>query len=75
MSEMQSEMDAVEELPNENRVVTVEDPEAPEADAAEQHTELRDAEEPLPSPGAADVDEADAFEQSRVVDLDEDEYR
>lgn len=68
-------MDAVEELPREHLGGVVEDPEAPEADAAEQHTELRDAEAPPPSPSAAAVDEADAVEQSRVVDLDEDEYR
>jgi len=65
----------MEDLPREHLGEVVEDPEAPETDAAEQHTELRDADEPLPSPGAAHVDEADAFEQSRVVDLDEDEYR
>ncbi|MEU4796056.1 hypothetical protein [Streptomyces sp. NPDC023327] len=50
--------------------------EAPEADTAEQHTDLapsgddslRDAD-----PNAAS--EADLAEQARVVDLDEDDYR
>ncbi|MFI6500674.1 hypothetical protein [Nonomuraea typhae] len=49
-------------------------PETPEADAAEQHRQLRDEEDrrreyPL------DVDPADAAEQDRVVDYDDDDYR
>jgi hypothetical protein len=50
--------------------------EAPEADAAEQHTEIQPQEddalvglEPLEAP------EADAAEQARVVPLDEEDYR
>ncbi|MET3985948.1 hypothetical protein [Streptomyces sp. PvR034] len=51
-------------------------PEAPEADAAEQRTDLA----PLEDDPAieADPDEAadgDAAEQARVVPLDEDDYR
>ncbi|MDG4861117.1 hypothetical protein P8605_23580 [Streptomyces sp. T-3] len=51
------------------------DEETPEADAAEQHTDLqqRDDEPPHYDPAAANP--ADAAEQARVVDLDEDEYR
>jgi hypothetical protein len=50
-------------------------PETPEADAAEQRREIRqDAGGPrreLP----LDVDPADAAEQDRVVDFDDDDYR
>ena len=70
-----SEMDVEEELPRERDEEAIEDPEAPEADAVEQHMELRDAAEPRPATDALDVNEADAFEQAQVVDLDEDEYR
>ncbi|MFC8506171.1 hypothetical protein ACFU3J_31865 [Streptomyces sp. NPDC057411] len=52
------------------------DEETPEADAAEQHTELQQHEDEQPSPliheGAND---ADALEQTRVVAVDEDDYR
>ncbi len=50
------------------------DIEAPEADAVEQHRSVRTVEERrerLPF----DVDPADAAEQARVVELDEDDYR
>ncbi|MEU1408400.1 hypothetical protein ABZ471_39935 [Streptomyces sp. NPDC005728] len=50
--------------------------EAPEGNAAEQHTDVRqDHDDPLTrvDPGAAN--EADAVEQARVVALDEDDYR
>lgn len=48
--------------------------EAPEADAAEQHSDVRqDRDDPITDIDA-DADEADAVEQSRVVPLDEDEY-
>ncbi|GGV01694.1 hypothetical protein [Streptomyces spectabilis] len=52
------------------------DEETPEADAAEQHTELapqHDGSLEDVDPGAANV--ADVAEQARVVDLDEDDYR
>ncbi|MEV1247272.1 hypothetical protein AB0L53_38180 [Nonomuraea sp. NPDC052129] len=45
--------------------------EAPEADAAEQHRDVRDAEGETP----LEVDPADAAEQYREVDLDDDDYR
>ena len=52
------------------------DLEAPDADAAEQHALVA-------APGGAvaevflpyDADEADAAEQARIVELDEDDYR
>ncbi|NEB77885.1 hypothetical protein G3I40_22090 [Streptomyces sp. SID14478] len=53
------------------------DVEAPEADAAEQLTELAPEQDDVPS-DAADPDganEADRAEQARVVALDEDDYR
>ena len=51
-------------------------PEAPEADAAEQHADvLHQREAPLSGPGSDEVDTADALEQSRVVEENEDEYR
>jgi hypothetical protein len=50
--------------------------EAPEADAAEQRTEIRQHRDlPPESTPAADADPADVAEQGRVVELDEDDYR
>ncbi|WP_434596150.1 hypothetical protein [Streptomyces sp. A5-4] len=50
--------------------------ETPEADAAEQHTELRqDRDDPLTGIDRDAANEADAVEQARVVALDEDDYR
>ncbi|MER5741249.1 MULTISPECIES: hypothetical protein [unclassified Streptomyces] len=55
---------------------TVLDEEVPEADAAEQHKELRpDEDEPLHDIDHDAADEGDASEQARVVTLDEDDYR
>ncbi|MFF5445147.1 hypothetical protein [Streptomyces sp. NPDC012888] len=53
------------------------DAEAPEADAAEQHTELSPREdEPLAGQERrAEAADGDAAEQARVVALDEEEYR
>ncbi|MEV3854464.1 hypothetical protein AB0J38_09075 [Streptomyces sp. NPDC050095] len=53
------------------------DVEAPEADTAEQLTELAPAQDDVPEE-SADPDganEADRAEQARVVALDEDDYR
>jgi hypothetical protein len=51
------------------------DIEAPEADSAEQRATLGEAsDEPVHS-APFEVNEADAAEQSRVVELDEDDYR
>ncbi|WP_369201779.1 hypothetical protein [Streptomyces sp. PU-14G] len=53
-----------------------ENPEATEADAAEQHADLlRQRDEPLAPSGSHEADPADAAEQARVVELNEDEYR
>ncbi|MFI6942197.1 hypothetical protein ACIBI4_23235 [Streptomyces sp. NPDC050418] len=52
------------------------DPDAPEADAAEQRTELRQHQDDSAEgfdPAAANA--ADVAEQARVVDLDEEDYR
>ncbi|MER8237060.1 hypothetical protein [Streptomyces sp. NPDC094049] len=55
---------------------TVLDDEIPEADAAEQHTELRQREdEPVTHLERDSANEADSSEQARVVALDEDDYR
>lgn len=51
-------------------------PEAPEADAAEQRTDIRpEDDERAESVDPAAANEADVAEQSRVVPLDEDDYR
>ncbi|MEX0169202.1 hypothetical protein [Streptomyces sp. LMG1-1-1.1] len=50
--------------------------EIPEADAAEQHTEVQQREdEPVTHIEHESANEADASEQARVVTLDEDDYR
>lgn len=52
------------------------DAEAPEADAAEQNTELSPVEDdPLTGLGLREAGAADTAEQARVVALDEDDYR
>ncbi|MCX4971589.1 MULTISPECIES: hypothetical protein [unclassified Streptomyces] len=53
------------------------DPEAPEADAAEQRKGLEPQEDdgPLTVGDPASADEGDLAEQARVVELDEDDYR
>jgi hypothetical protein len=55
------------------------DLEAPEADRAEQHTELlQHRDDPVtarPSDRDGEADPADTAEQRRVVELDEDDYR
>ncbi|MEU9718009.1 hypothetical protein [Streptomyces sp. NPDC047976] len=52
------------------------DAEAPEADAAEQHTEIQPQDdEPLAGVDRGEAPEADAAEQARVVPLDEEDYR
>ncbi|MER5310112.1 hypothetical protein ABT034_20275 [Streptomyces sp. NPDC002773] len=56
--------------------VEVLDEEIPEADAAEQHTDLQQREdEPLTHVERDSANEADSSEQARVVALDEDDYR
>lgn len=52
------------------------DQEIPEADAAEQHTELQQREdEPVTHVERDSANEADSSEQARVVTQDEDDYR
>ncbi|MCJ1678010.1 hypothetical protein MTF65_11770 [Streptomyces sp. APSN-46.1] len=52
------------------------DAETPEADAAEQRTELRPSEDdPLTPLEGSEATDGDAFEQARVVPQDEDDYR
>ncbi|MFF7135226.1 hypothetical protein RKD27_003376 [Streptomyces sp. SAI-126] len=52
------------------------DVEAPEGDAAEQHTEVaRDRDDPLTGVDPDRANEADLVEQARVVSIDEDDYR
>ena len=52
------------------------DPEAPEADVAEQLAELRpDEDEPVTGASTGEAADGDAAEQARVVPLDEDDYR
>ncbi|MEV6593410.1 hypothetical protein [Streptomyces acidicola] len=52
------------------------DVEAPEADAAEQHTDLAPhRDDPLTGVDPDSANEADRVEQARVVELDEDDYR
>ncbi|MFF3287799.1 hypothetical protein [Streptomyces sp. NPDC003023] len=52
------------------------DEEVPEADAAEQHTDVRsERDDPVNHVDPATANEADAVEQTRVVKLDEDDYR
>ncbi|GGL78137.1 hypothetical protein GCM10010129_22250 [Streptomyces fumigatiscleroticus] len=50
--------------------------EAPEADAAEQHTEVApDRDDPLTEVDPDRASEADLLEQARIVSLDDDDYR
>ncbi|GAA4901746.1 hypothetical protein ACFPM3_27975 [Streptomyces coeruleoprunus] len=61
---------------NNGTAVAALDEETPEADAAEQHTELQQRDDdPLTriDPSVANV--ADAAEQARVVAVDEEDYR
>lgn len=51
------------------------DIEAPEADAVEQHTPVRHAENGNATSVPLETNEADAADQRRVVELDEDDYR
>lgn len=52
------------------------DVEAPEVDAAEQHADIDpDRDDPLTGVDPARGNEADLLEQTRVVSLDEDDYR
>jgi hypothetical protein len=53
----------------------VEDVEAPEVDAAEQHHDLLpNRDEPVNADALSEANEADRMEQARIVDVDEDDY-
>ncbi|MCC5478873.1 hypothetical protein ACFV2N_21125 [Streptomyces sp. NPDC059680] len=69
-----TEPDTIEDL--EADTVPEIDVEAPEVDAAEQHTEVKpDRDDPLTGVNRDAANEADLAEQARVVSLDEDDYR
>jgi hypothetical protein len=52
------------------------DVEAPPADAAEQHADVKpDRDDPLTGVDPDRANEADLIEQTRVVSIDEDDYR
>ena len=60
---------------DEEETVTA-DVEVPEADAAEQHTDLRpERDDPLEGIDVAAADPGDASDQARVVGFDEDDER
>ncbi|MGW0709136.1 hypothetical protein ACWD4G_24815 [Streptomyces sp. NPDC002643] len=60
----------------EDESVPPDDVEAPEADAAEQHTDVTpDRDDSLTDADRNAADEGDLAEQARVVSLDEDDYR
>lgn len=63
-------LDELEELGDAAR-----DIEAPEADAVEQHTDLLRRRDLPVTDRTEEADAADAAEQARVVELDEDDYR
>ncbi|MGW7530410.1 hypothetical protein [Streptomyces sp. NPDC054783] len=69
-----TEPDTIEDL--EADTVPEIDVEAPEVDAAEQHTDVKpDRDDPLTGVNRDAANEADLVEQARVVSLDEDDYR
>ncbi|MEW2509606.1 hypothetical protein [Streptomyces sp. NPDC046870] len=72
-----TEPDAIEEIEDlEADAAAERDVEAPEVDAAEQHTDIApDRDDPLTGVDPYRGNEADLVEQARVVSLDEDDYR
>lgn len=59
-----------------DRVLPETSPEVPEADAAEQLEETREEEDgSLPESTPDEVNPADAAEQARVVEIDDEDYR
>jgi hypothetical protein len=62
---------------DENESLSIDiDEETPDADAAEQHAEWQQHhDDPLSRIDPAAANDADAAEQARVVELDEDDYR
>ncbi|MFD0887513.1 hypothetical protein ACFQ08_23465 [Streptosporangium algeriense] len=75
MSEMDVRGEGAEDEPQESLGEEV-DIEAPEADAVEQHRPVREEDTPdWPDHIPPEADTADTTEQTRAVDLDEDDYR
>jgi hypothetical protein len=75
MSVDPTDPDTFEEEEDENEAVS-RDEEVPEADASEQHTDVRpEHDDPLTGIDRDAANEADAAEQARIVTLDEDDYR
>ena len=74
MSERDLHADGSIETPGDREEAAM-DIEAPEADTVEQHRPLGESGDEPPRTTPLDVDEADAADQSRVIELDEDEYR
>ncbi|GAA2228021.1 hypothetical protein [Streptomyces nogalater] len=72
-----TEPDAIEDIEElEAAAATEFGVEAPEVDAAEQHTDIApDRDDPLTGLDPERGNEADLMEQARVVALDEDDYR
>jgi hypothetical protein len=61
---------------SDERPTSSEDPEVPEADALEQRTPVvEDEDDEVPAEPDLEADPADVAEQSRSVDLTDDEYR
>ncbi|MER5528247.1 hypothetical protein ABT075_27280 [Streptomyces sp. NPDC002677] len=68
--------DVLDELEPEAQDAPEIDVEAPEGDAAEQHTDIAPSrDDPLTGVDEDRANEADLIEQARVVSLDEDDYR
>ena len=74
MSEMDLHSDAAAQDPEPSEEGEM-DIEAPEADAAEQHTPVQEGWNGTNGAIPLETNEADAAEQRRVVELDEDDYR
>ncbi|QTE00732.1 hypothetical protein [Streptomyces cyanogenus] len=72
-----TEPDAIEDIDDLDAEAAQErDVEAPEVDAAEQHTDIApDRDDPLTGMDPDSGNVADLVEQARVVSLDEDDYR
>ncbi|MGW7421192.1 hypothetical protein ACWGJB_14160 [Streptomyces sp. NPDC054813] len=68
--------DMLDDLPLEAEDSPEIDVEAPEGDAAEQHTDVAPSrDDPLTGVDEDHANEADLIEQARVVSLDEEDYR
>ncbi|MDH2392477.1 MULTISPECIES: hypothetical protein [Streptomyces] len=67
--------DTFEDIAEDDAAVDL-DEEVPEADAAEQHTDVRqERDDEMTDAARGEANEADRAEQARVVALNEDDYR